>query len=69
MTVPEYLILGLFIFLGAFSLIAAGFNFEWFFKTNGANTFVRHLGHTGARIFYICLGLALIACGVMGFIR
>lgn len=64
----EYFILALFIALGAFSIIAAAFNIDWYFKTSGAMTFVNWLGRTGARIFYVLLGLALIACGVAGLL-
>lgn len=69
MTFAEYFILGLFVFLGLFSVISASFNFDWFFQTNGAMTFVKWMGRTGARLFYICLGLALILCGILGFIN
>ena len=64
----EYFILVLFIGLGAFSLIAAAFNFDWYFQTSGAMTFVRRFGRGGARIFYAILGAGLIACGVAGLI-
>lgn len=64
----EYFILVLFIALGAFSIVAAIFNFDWYFATSGAMTFVRWLGRVGARIFYALLGMALIACGVWGLI-
>lgn len=64
----EYFILALFIALGTFSIIAAAFNIDWYFKTSGAMTFVNWLGRTGARIFYVLLGLALIACGVAGLL-
>lgn len=64
----EYFILFLFIALGAFSLIASAFNFEWYFQTSGAMTFVNKFGRKGARIFYALLGAALIACGVIGLI-
>lgn len=62
----EYFILFLFIALGLFSVIAALFNFDWYFKTSGAMTFVSLLGRPGARIFYALLGLGLIACGALG---
>ncbi|MGM9758510.1 MAG: immunity 17 family protein [Parabacteroides sp.] len=64
----EYFVLVLFIGLGLFSVIASILNMEWFFRTNGAMTFVRHLGEKGARWFYALLGCALIACGVAGLI-
>lgn len=64
----EYFILVLFIALGLFSIVAAIFNFDWYFKTSGAMTFVNWLGRSGARIFYVLLGMGLIACGVLGLV-
>lgn len=64
----EYFILVLFIALGCFSVVAAAWNIDWYFQTDGARPFVRQFGRNGARIFYVLLGLALIACGVAGFI-
>ena len=39
----EYFILSLFIALGLFSIVAAICNFDWYFKTSGAMTFVNGL--------------------------
>lgn len=64
----DYFILFLFIALGIFSIVAALFNFDWYFKTGGAMTFVNWLGRTGARWFYVFLGLGLIACGTIGLL-
>lgn len=64
----EYLILALFIALGLFSIIAALFNFDWYFETSGAMTFVKWLGRPGARLFYLLLGIGLVACGVLGLL-
>ncbi len=64
----DYFILFVFIALGIFSLIAAIFNLDWYFQTNGAATFVNRLGRNGARIFYALLGAALIACGTLGLV-
>ena len=58
----EYFILSLFIALGLFSIVAAICNFDWYFKTSGAMTFVNWFGRGGARIFYALLGIGLIAC-------
>ncbi|WP_321571508.1 immunity 17 family protein [Parabacteroides goldsteinii] len=44
------------------------FNFDWYFETSGATTFVNKFGRKGARIFYALLGLALIGCGTLGLI-
>lgn len=53
----EYFILSLFIALGLFSIVAAICNFDWYFKTSGAMTFVNWFGRGGARIFYALLGI------------
>ena len=68
MAPSEYFILILFIALGLFSLVAAIWNIDWYFQTDGARMFVRRMGRSGARVFYALLGLALVACGVAGFI-
>lgn len=64
----EYFILVIFILLGAFSIVASVFDIDWYFKTSGADTFVRRFGRKGARIFYVLLGLALIGCGTAGLL-
>lgn len=68
MTPSEYFILVIFILLGLFSLVSAVFNFDWYFRTTGALTFVNWLGRTGARIFYALLGIGLIVCGILGLL-
>lgn len=64
----EYFILILFIALGVFSIVAGAFNFDWYFETSGAMTFVKWLGRKGARIFYVLLGVGLIVCGTAGLL-
>ena len=64
----EYFILVLFIVLGVFSIAASALNLDWYFQTDGARIFVKRFGRNGARIFYVLLGIGLIACGVVGFI-
>ena len=68
MTPSEYFIFALFIGLGIFSMVAAVLNLEWYFQTSAAQTFVRWLGRTGARLFYVLLGMGLIACGVLAIL-
>lgn len=68
MILAEYFILSIFIFLGLFSLVAALFNFDWYFKTSNAMTIIHWLGRSGARIFYGILGAVLIICGIVGFV-
>lgn len=66
METSDMLIFILFILLGSLALIAAVFNFDWYFNTQGAAMFVKWFGRKGARAFYVFLGIILIFCGVMG---
>ena len=68
MTPSEYFIFALFIGLGVFSVVAAVLDLEWYFQTSAAQTFVRWLGRTGARLFYVLLGIGLISCGVLAIL-
>ena len=68
MTPSEYFIFALFIGLGVFSGVAAVLDLEWYFQTSAAQTFVRWLGRTGARLFYVLLGIGLISCGVLAIL-
>ena len=68
MAPSEDFIFALFIGLGLFSVVAAVMNLEWYFQTSAAQTFVRWLGRTGARLFYVLLGVGLIACGVLAIL-
>ncbi|MBN1648465.1 MAG: immunity 17 family protein [Spirochaetales bacterium] len=54
-----------FILIGAFSLAAGIFNWDWFMKNRRAQFFVRVFKRTGARIFYGVLGLAAITIGIL----
>lgn len=67
MRTSEYLVLAIFIVAGITSLTAAIFNFNWYFQSRKASTFVHWFGRSGARMFYGLLGLALIAAGI-GFL-
>ncbi len=68
MKTQEAFIFFIFISLGVFSLIASIFNFDWYFNTQGASTFIKWFGRGGARRFYALLGIALLACGIAGFL-
>ncbi|MDD2437009.1 MAG: immunity 17 family protein [Massilibacteroides sp.] len=68
MNIQETLIFFIFLLLGTFSLIAAIFNFDWYFNTQGASLFIKWFGRSGARLFYALLGLALLFCGIAGLL-
>jgi len=67
--ISEYLVLAIFILGGVFALVASVLNFDWFFNSRKAETFVGWFGRTGARVFYGLVGLALIASGIVFFIK
>ena len=50
---------------GVFSIAGSFFNWDFFFNSRKAKTFVKLIGRTGARIFYTILGLFIIFCGIM----
>lgn len=68
METSDMLIFVLFILLGSLSLIAAIFNFDWYFNTQGAEMFVKWFGRKGARVFYVLLGITLIIGGIVGLL-
>ncbi|OPZ88926.1 MAG: hypothetical protein BWY74_02936 [Firmicutes bacterium ADurb.Bin419] len=52
-----------FFLLGAaiFTIMGAIFNWDWFFENRKARLMVSLLGRTGARVFYIIVGLFVAA--------
>ena len=53
---------------GAFSILGAICNWEWFMNARKAKFIVKVFTRNGARIFYGLLGLALVILGVLGAI-
>jgi hypothetical protein len=53
---------------GLFSIVASILNWDWFFNNRRARIFLKMFGRTGARVFYIILGLFLffVAFKAMG---
>jgi hypothetical protein len=54
------------IFAGLFSIAGGIFNWDWFMNNRRAYIFVKLFKRTGARIFYVFLGLFIIAMGWLG---
>jgi len=50
---------------GAFCILASILNWNFFFNNARATPFVKFLGRTGARVFYVLLGLFLMFAGYM----
>jgi hypothetical protein len=66
---PKYLVQGLFIVAGIISILAALFNWNWFFSAQNAQFVVRNIGRKWARVFYGTLGLILIAAAVFFYFQ
>jgi hypothetical protein len=49
---------------GIFAIVGAVGDWDWFMTNNKARIFVSLFGRTGARIFYIVLGLFLVGLAV-----
>ena len=53
----------IFMAIGLFSVVCAACDFEWFMNHRKARIVLRILGRTGARVFYIVLGAAIMVLG------
>ncbi|SHE80305.1 Immunity protein 17 [Bacteroides faecichinchillae] len=65
----QYIVQGIFALAGITSLLAALFNWNWFFTTRNAQSIVRNVGHNRARLFYGILGIVLIGMATFFFIE
>jgi small neutral amino acid transporter SnatA (MarC family) len=59
METKELLVTFLSVGAGVFSVLASILNWDFFFESRKAQTFIKLFGRNGARIFYIILGLFL----------
>jgi len=66
---PKYIVQGLFTVAGILSILAALFNWNWFFSAQNAQFVVRNIGRKWARVFYGTLGLILIAAAVFFYFQ
>jgi hypothetical protein len=51
--------------VGLFCFAGGLFNWNWFMNTRRARALVRAIGPTGARAFYMLLGIVIIVFGVL----
>ena len=63
--VTHYIIQGTFVLL---ALLAALFNWDWFFTAHNTQFIVANAGRNRARLFYAAIGLLMIATGVFSFL-
>ena len=65
----HYLIQAIFVLTGLLAILAALFNWDWFFTAQNSQFIVNNVGRTRARIFYAVLGGLMIATGVYFFLE
>ena len=65
----QYIVQGIFALAGLVALLAALFNWEWFFNTRNAHSIVHNAGRGRARLFYGILGVILIGMAAFFFIE
>lgn len=65
----HYLLQGIFILVGLLAILAALFNWDWFFTAHNTQFIVNNVGRSRARLFYALLGLLMIATGVYFFMN
>lgn len=64
----HYVIQSLFVLVGLLSLLAALFNWDWFFTAQNTRFIVANAGRKRARLFYAAIGVLMIATGVFFFL-
>ena len=65
----HYLIQAIFVLVGLLSVLAALFNWEWFFTAHNTQFIVSNAGCQRARLFYAILVLLMIATGIYFFLN
>ena len=64
----HYVIQALFVLVGLLALLAALFNWDWFFTAQNTRFIVVNAGRRRARLFYAAIGMLMIATGVFFFL-
>lgn len=64
----HYIIQALFVLVGLLALLAALFNWDWFFMAQNTQFVVANVGRKQARLFYAVIGVLMIATGVFFFL-
>lgn len=64
----HYIIQGIFVLVGLLAVLAALFNWDWFFTAQNTQFIVSNVGRSKARFFYAVLGILLIGTGIFFFL-
>lgn len=67
--VARYFVQILFAAAGIIALLAALFNWNWFFTAQNTQMLVRSVGRSKARLFYGILGIILIGTSIFFFFQ
>lgn len=65
----QYIVQGIFAVAGILSLLAALFDWEWFFTARNTQFIVQNVGRRQARWFYGALGVILIGMSIFFFLK
>ncbi len=66
--ITHYIIQSVFVLVGLMAVLAAVFNWDWFFTANNTRFIVENVGRVRARLLYAVIGLFMIATGVFFFL-
>ena len=64
----HYTLQAVFVIVGLLSVLAAVFNWDWFFNARNTQFIVANAGRGRARLFYAALGALMVATGVFFFL-
>ena len=64
----HYTLQAVFVIVGLLSVLAAIFNWDWFFDARNTRFIVAGAGRTRARLFYAALGALMMATGIFFFL-
>ena len=65
----HYVVQGIFTVVGVVAILAATFNWDWFFESQNSRIIVQNVGRKQARLLYALLGVLLIATAVYFFLE
>ncbi|WP_455673529.1 immunity 17 family protein [Phocaeicola sp.] len=65
----HYFIQGIFVLVGLLAILAALFDWDWFFTAQNTQFIVSNVGRQRARMFYAVLGILMIGTGIYFFLN
>lgn len=66
--ITHYIIQSIFVLVGLLSVLAALFDWDWFFTARNSQFIVANTGRKRARLFYAALGLLMMGTGIFFFL-